>query len=100
VIPVGGEYVTSDIALGVRVSIDIAERLKTDYVDLTFCDQNKPKDEEIALTRLDKKETETVSKIYLSQIAQARYKEILALVNRELKSIGKDGMLPEGAIFV
>ena len=82
------------------MSIDIAERLKTDYVDLTFCDQNKPKDEEIALTRLDKKETETVSKIYLSQIAQARYKEILALVNRELKSIGKDGMLPEGAIFV
>jgi cell division protein FtsA len=100
VIPVGGEYVSSDIALGVRVSVDLAEKLKTDYVDLTFCDQNKPKDEEIPLSRLDKKETETVSKLYLSQIAQARYKEILGLINRELKLIGKDGMLPEGAIFV
>lgn len=100
IIPVGGEYVTSDIALGVRVSVDVAEKLKTDYVDLTFCDQSKPKDEEIALSRIDKKETETVSKLYLSQIAQARYKEILSLVNAELKRLGRDGMLPEGAVFV
>ncbi len=100
IIPVGGEYVTSDIALGVRVSVDIAEKLKTDYVDLTFCDLSKPKDEDIALSRIDKKETETVSKLYLSQIAQARYKEILSLVNAELKRLGRDGMLPEGAVFV
>ena len=100
VIPVGGEYVTSDIALGVRVSVDVAEKLKTDYVDLTFCDLAKPKDEEIPLSRIDKKETETVSKLYLSQIAQARYREILTLINQELKRLGRDGMLPEGAIFV
>lgn len=100
IIPVGGEYVTSDIALGVRVSVDIAEKLKTDYVDLTFCDQPKAKDEDIVLSRIDKKETETVSKLYLSQIAQARYKEILSLVNAELKHLGRDGMLPEGAVFV
>lgn len=100
VIPVGSEYVSSDIALGVRVSVDLAERLKTDYVDLTFCDQNKPKDEEIPLNRIDKKETDSVSRLYLSQIAQARYKEILSLVNKELKFVGKDGMLPEGAVFV
>lgn len=100
IIPVGGEYVTSDIALGVRVSVDIAEKLKTDYVDITFCDQSKPKDEEILLSRIDKKETETVSKLYLSQIAQARYKEIFSLINAELKKIGRDGMLPEWAVFV
>lgn len=100
IIPVGGEYVTSDIALGVRVSVDVAEKLKTDYADLTFCDLAKPKDEEIALSRIDKKETETVSKLYLAQIAQARYKEILSLVNAELKKLGRDGMLPEGAVFV
>lgn len=100
IIPVGGEYVTSDIALGVRVSVDVAEKLKTDYVDLTFPDQSKPKDEEIALSRIDKKETESVSKLYLAQIAQARYKEILTLVNNELRRIGRDGMLPEGAVFV
>lgn len=99
-IPVGGEYVTSDVALGTRVSIDLAEKLKLDYVDLTFCDQSKPKDEEIALSKYDKKETEKVSKMYLAQIAQARYKEILHMVNRELKTIGKDGMLPEGAVFI
>jgi len=41
-----------------------------------------------------------VSKLYLAQIAQARYKEILSLVNAELKKLGRDGMLPEGAVFV
>lgn len=100
VIPVGGEYVTSDIALGCRVSIDLAEKLKLDYVDLTFCDQSKPRDEEISLSKYDKKEEGQVSKIYLAQIAQARYKEIFHMINQELKSIGKDGMLPEGAVFI
>ena len=77
------------------MSIDLAERLKVDYVDLTFCDQSKPRDEEILLSKYDKKEEEKVSKMYLSQIAQARYKEILHMINQELKLIGKDGMLPE-----
>jgi cell division protein FtsA len=31
VIPIGGEHVTSDIALGARVSIDTAEKLKIEY---------------------------------------------------------------------
>lgn len=69
-------------------------------MDLTFCDQPKAKDEDIVLSRIDKKESETVSKLYLSQIAQARYKEILSLINAELKHLGRDGMLPEGAVFV
>ena len=77
------------------MSIDLAERLKVDYVDLTFCDQSKPRDEEILLSKYDKKEEEKVSKMYLSQIAQARDKEILHMINQELKLIGKDGMLPE-----
>jgi cell division protein FtsA len=36
VIPLGGEHVTSDLALGLRISIDTAEKLKIEYGDLTF----------------------------------------------------------------
>lgn len=36
VIPIGGELVTSDIALGMRISIDTAEQLKIRYADLNF----------------------------------------------------------------
>ncbi len=36
VIPIGGEHVTSDLALGLRISIDTAEQLKLEYSDLNF----------------------------------------------------------------
>lgn len=41
-----------------------------------------------------------VSLNYLSKIVTARYDEILYFVREELKRIGRDGMLPEGAICV
>jgi cell division ATPase FtsA len=36
-----------------------------------------------------------VSKLYLSQIITARVEELLSFINKELKFIGRDGMLPE-----
>jgi cell division protein FtsA len=99
VIPLGGEHVTSDIALGLRISIDLAEKLKLEHADVTFCKDEKAKDEEIDLSKYSKTETATISKKYLSEIARARYSEILYYVNTELKRIGKDGMLPEGAVI-
>lgn len=99
VIPLGGEHVTSDIALGLRISIDLAEKLKLEHADVTLCKDDNYKDEEIALSKYSKNETITVSKKYLSEIVRARYSEIFHYVNQELKRIGKDGMLPEGAVF-
>lgn len=100
VIPIGGEHVTSDIALGTRVSIDTAEKLKIEYGSIGFGkDEKKVKDEEIDLAKISKNETTTVSKKYLAEIIRARYSEILYFVNNELKKVGKDGMLPEGAVI-
>ena len=36
VIHIGGEHVTSDLALGLRISIDTAERLKIEEGNLNF----------------------------------------------------------------
>lgn len=99
VIALGGEHVTSDIALGLRISIDLAERLKLEHADVNFCKDDSVKDEEIDLSKYSKTETATVSKKYLSEIVRARYSEIFYFVNSELKRIGKDGMLPEGAVL-
>ncbi|MDD2565302.1 MAG: cell division protein FtsA [Candidatus Gracilibacteria bacterium] len=98
VIPLGGENVTSDIALGARVSIDLAEKLKTEYGDVMLCKLEK-KDEEIDLDKLSKNETGKLSLKYLSEIARARYSEIFYFISSELKKISKDGMLPEGAVL-
>ena len=99
VIPIGGEHVTSDIALGARVSIDTAEKLKIEYGSIGFCKDEKAKDDEIDLAKISKNETTTISRKYLSEIIRARYGEIFYYVNNELKKIGKDGMLPEGAVI-
>lgn len=99
VIPIGGEHVTSDIALGARVSIDTAEKLKIEYGSVGLCKDEKTKDDEIDLAKISKNETTTISRKYLSEIIRARYSEIFYYVNNELKKIGKDGMLPEGAVI-
>ncbi len=98
-VPLGAEYVTADIALGARVSTELAEKLKVEFGDASLCLDDSARDEEIDLSRLGKGETGTISRKYLSEIISARYKEILHHVNMELKRIGRDGMLPEGAVL-
>ncbi len=58
------------------------------------------KDETIRLAEISHSEEGEISSLYLAQIVTARYDEILYFVSQELKKIGRDGMLPEGAIIV
>nr|MDD3720843.1 cell division protein FtsA [Candidatus Gracilibacteria bacterium] len=99
VIPFGSANVTNDIALGVRTSIDTAEKMKLDYLELGL-EKKGVIDEEVDLYRFNQNEEGKVSKLYLSQIATARYEEILFFIKDELRKAGRDGLLPEGAILV
>ena len=101
VIPIGGELVTSDIALGLRISIDTAEKLKLEYGDLNFgASESEDYDEDIDLSQISNIDTITVSRKFLNEIIRARYEEIFHHVVMELKKVGRDGMLPEGSILV
>ncbi|MBT3834769.1 cell division protein FtsA [Candidatus Peribacteria bacterium] len=96
-LPVGGEAITNDVAIGLRTSIDTAERIKIEYGSLLPDEINER--EMIDLSSVSKIDTQTVSKKYLAEIMQARYYEIFALIKESLKQIGRDGMLPAGAIL-
>lgn len=100
IIPIGWDSVTNDIALGVRTSIDVAEKLKTDFWQLWLDKKEDFKDKEINLSKIIKWEEWEVSEEYLSKIITARYEEILFFIREELRKIGRDGMLPEWAVFV
>lgn len=100
VIPIWGDSVTNDIALGLRISIDAAEKLKLDFGELSLDKHENFKDGEIDLSKVSKWEEGGVSQLYLSKIISARYEEILYFVREELRKMGRDGMLPEGAILV
>jgi cell division protein FtsA len=98
VLPIGGEHVTSDLALGLRISIDTAEQLKLHYGDLTIR-EGKWTDEEIDLSTLSNMDTISISRKFMNEIIQARYEEIFHHIVMELKKVGRDGMLPEGIVI-
>lgn len=97
ILPVGSDHITNDIAIGLRTAVDVAERIKLGYG--TALISSVKKDEEINLGKIDKNEQGEVSRHQLAEIIEARLEEIFSMVNKELKSIGRDGQLPAGAIL-
>lgn len=97
VIPVGGENVTNDVAIGLRTSIDTAEKIKIEYGSVIPEDVNDR--ESIDLSLLSKLDTHVVSKKQVCEIIEARYHEILLLAKDELAKINRDGMLPAGVVL-
>ncbi len=97
IIPVGGEHVTNDLAIGLRCSIDTAEKVKIEYGTCLPDEINAR--EEIDLTQISKTDVHAVSKHQAAKIIEARYHEIFMMVRDELSKIGREGMLPGGAIL-
>lgn len=97
VIPVGGNHITNDIAIGLRTSIDVAEKVKLEFGNAR--PEEISKKEDIDLSALDPNEEGMVSRYHVAEIIEARLEEIFNLVNKELKSIGKEKLLPAGAVL-
>ncbi len=97
VLPVGGEHVTNDLAIGLRTSIDTAEKIKIEYGTCLPGDTNDR--EEIDLSTISKNDTHHISKKLAASIIEARYQEIFTLAREELIRIGRDGMLPAGVVL-
>lgn len=96
-LPVGGENVTNDIAIGLRTSVDTAEKIKIEYGS---CVPDEVNDREmIDLGSFSKIDMQKVSKRHLVEIIEARYHEIFLLVKEELAKIHRDGMLPAGVVL-
>lgn len=97
ILPVGSIHVTNDLAIGLRTSVDTAEKVKLAYGQAAT--REVKKDVEIDLSKIDRGEEGRVSSKHVAEIIEARLEEIFDLVNKELKYIGKDGQLPAGAIL-
>ncbi len=96
-LPIAGESVTSDVAIGLRTSIDTAEKIKIEYGSVLPAEMSDR--EMIDLSTVSKVDTQTVSRKYMAEIMQARYHEVFSLIKAELTRIGRSGMLPAGAIL-
>jgi cell division protein FtsA len=98
VLPVGALHLTNDIAIGLRSSIDVAEKVKIEFGS-AVPDEIK-KSQEINLKNVDPQEEETaVSRRHIAEIIEARLSEVFSLVNRHLKAVDRSGLLPAGAVL-
>jgi len=97
-IPVGGNHITNDIAIGLRTSIEVAERVKLEYGNASPSEIGKK--ENINLSEIDSQEEGIVSRYHVAEIIEARLEEIFNLISKELRLIKKDKLLPGGAVLV
>jgi len=99
IIPLWWDNVTNDIALWLRTSTTIAEKLKIEH-SIISTSEKEVSEKDLNLETLNIWAEWEVCLKYLSQITTARYEEIFRFIRDELKYIWKDWMLPEWAVFV
>jgi len=97
VVPIGSTHITNDIAIGLRVNIDLAENIKLKY-GYALPDKVDEK-EEIDLSKLDKNEEEKVNLKYIAEIIEARLNEVFMLISDNLTRVNCNTSLPGGVII-
>jgi cell division protein FtsA len=98
VIPIGSNHITNDIAIGLKISIDAAEKIKVNEIEVSS--ENVDENKKIDLSKYEKGESDMPSVKYVCEIAEARLGELFGMIKDELKTIERDEMLPAGAVLV
>ncbi len=97
VIPVGGSNITNDLAIGLRIPIEVAEIIKLSYGS-ALAKEVSPRDA-VELAKIDPRAKGTVTKKFIAEIIEDRLAEIFELVNNEVKRVGKASQLPAGVVL-
>ena len=95
-LPIGGEYVTNDIAYGLRTLTDQAEKVKLKY-GCALVDDAAP-DVIFKVTRIGSNVEKEFSQQDLAAIVEPRIQEIFYLLHQEVKRLGYTD-LPGGYIL-
>ena len=93
VIPVGGQNVTNDLAIGLRTDPEVAEIVKLAHARFGGKDLGEVE------TKVEK-QTYKFKQDDIDEIVQARYEEIFEAITKELKKVGRLGKLPSGVVLV
>jgi cell division protein FtsA len=97
ILPVGGGTVTNDLAIGLRVPIDVAETIKLSYGNALAKEVSSR--DAIELAKVDPRVKGTVTRKFIAEIIEDRLAEIFELVNTEVKRVGKLSQIPAGIVL-
>jgi cell division protein FtsA len=97
VLSVGGNHLTSDIAHGLRLPADTAERIKIEHGHA--CSAEVASTEHFTVQPFGEERPVQIARMDLATIIEARVEEMFSLVLQEVKRTGYDGLLPAGVVL-
>ncbi|HOY46903.1 MAG TPA: cell division protein FtsA [Candidatus Dojkabacteria bacterium] len=127
-VPLGGANVTSDLAIGLKVSLEDAEKIKINAEELMkaptkqsisemtkkrerllaqYSEEDEAKEEQqnkkakdiIDISGLEINGKNTISRKYFEEIVEARLSEIFDMVIRQVEESGNTAKLPAGVVI-
>ncbi|MBN2100525.1 cell division protein FtsA [Candidatus Dojkabacteria bacterium] len=121
-VPLGGLNVTSDLAIGLQISLEDAEKIKVNFQKLLQSSESREKHEDLDKPALERrkeenkeeekpdnkdemniaslgiKDQETLSKTTYKQIVEARLEEIFEMISNQVSQAGFDVSMPAGVV--
>jgi cell division protein FtsA len=99
VLAIGSNHITSDLAIGLRISVESAEIIKLEAAQADNKKVSKRNEIDLAKFSAGEMERTMIPEKNISEIVQARCEEIFSLIDKELKKINRAGLLPAGVIL-
>src|SRR5712671_3393247 len=97
VIPLGGNHLTNDIAVGLRTPMNEAERIKVKYGSAQSALLDK--DETIEVPSVGGRAPRVLARRILCEIVEPRVEELFQLVHREIQKAGQEDLLASGVVL-
>ncbi len=97
VVPLGGEYITNDIAIGIRTPYKQAEDIKRKNASISLSAEEGK--EEIKVPGIGGREDRNITRELLASIVTPRVEEILMITNKAIKRSGFFDILAAGVVI-
>lgn len=94
IVPIGGQHITNDLAIGLRTDLDVAEAVKVQHAGLAKAATKRD-------VRLKLRGQDFIFKAEdIAMITEARVEELFEYVDKELTHIHRAHKLPGGVVLV
>jgi cell division protein FtsA len=97
VLPIGGEYITNDIAVGLRTQSEFAEKIKIKFGCASV--EMAEEDQKFKVPRIGSNIEKEFSQVDLASIIEPRVQEIFHLIRKELNRLGYPDEIPGGYVL-
>ena len=97
VIPLGGNHLTNDIAVGLRTPMQEAEKIKVKFGSAQSASLDK--DDTIEVPSVGGRAPRVLNRRILCEIIEPRVEELFQLVQREIQKAGQEDLLASGLVL-